>query len=616
MKKRLLCMVLAVVMLFSLSMSAFAAQSDVSIEIDGNAVQFTESSGEPFVDENGRTQVPLRVVMEQYGCKVEWDGANNAAVISKGDTTVIVPIGQSYILVNGKTVSMDTAALIQNGRTYLPIRAVLEAFGAEVEWDNGKVSVTSPASGEFENIYIDEDGNLIFELANGNTINAGSVSNGKDGEDGRDGSDGADGVSVVDAYVNGSGDLMIVLSSGRTINAGNVGVGGNMSGLTFADYSVGTKFYLTQPTGAFSVTVNVGNVPYVVEIDSVYYRLNKKFDYNDTDAWVYKDGSTTFCPYKVAMYIDGKTDTALAGSFVTIVFSSSDDGADWSYKARIDNDGSFSIMYGHGSNGRTPWYAPKTLFLRSVSVSGSSSNPSVPDTPVTPEISEDILEMIAACAGEYAATPDDVVTLKEDGTLIYKGNEYTPEYSSGDSDQLGAFVGEEGLELVFYVSEDKMFALHSGTFYYKDRTWKKVTLTPENFFDYYQFDKEVAEWEYDVWGDFTELTIRQQLSLKDEYRSRFDESLSELTALKVREDGYGCIIANVDSANKTYTITGSENEYSASFTDRISKAGFDADGTVGLNSCWLQEGDGYYGFTEYITDVEVVEVIGTLYLVN
>jgi len=38
-------------------------------------------------------------------------------------------------------VENDTAALIRNGRTYLPIRVVMEAFGMEVTWDSATSSV-------------------------------------------------------------------------------------------------------------------------------------------------------------------------------------------------------------------------------------------------------------------------------------------------------------------------------------------------------------------------------------------------------------------------------------------------------------------------------------------
>ena len=47
-----------------------------------------------------------------------------------------VPIGHAYILINGVSVTNDTYAVIKDDRTYMPIRAVLEAFGANVSWNN------------------------------------------------------------------------------------------------------------------------------------------------------------------------------------------------------------------------------------------------------------------------------------------------------------------------------------------------------------------------------------------------------------------------------------------------------------------------------------------------
>lgn len=374
MKKRVFCLVLAVILLFNLSTSAFAARSDVSIVIDNERVQFTNDSGKPFVDENGRTQVPVRIVMEQYGCTVEWDSGNNAAVITKGNTTVMVPIGKAHITVNGNIVPIDTAALIRNGRTYLPIRAVLEAFGADVNWDNGTVSVTSPASGEFENIYIDKDGSLIFELANGNKINAGYVSVGKDGRDG------TDGISVTDAYVDGSGNLMITLSNGRTINAGNVGAGGSMSGLTFADYSVGTKFYVTHPVDSYEIPVKVKDIYYTVKIDSIYYELTAKRNSTDPDAWYYMDLATYFLPYEITMYINGSTDVDLVGKRVSVVLSDTENNQ-WAYNAEVCSDGSFKIASIQGdlenfvTSSTFSWYVPKTLILHKVGIGGLSITP-------------------------------------------------------------------------------------------------------------------------------------------------------------------------------------------------------------------------------------------------
>lgn len=605
MKKRVLCIVLLVAMMLNLSMSAFAAQGDVSIVIDNKEVEFTESSGEPFVDANGRTQVPLRVVMEQYGCDVEWDSANNAAVITKGDITVIVPIGQSYILVNGKTVAMDTAALVQNGRTYVPIRAVLEAFGADVEWDNGKISVTSPANGEFENIYIDKDGNLIFELANGNKINAGSVSNGKDGRDG------SDGVSVVNAYVDGSGNLMIALSNGRTINAGNVGVGGSMSGLTFADYSVGTKFYLTQPTGAFDVTVIVGNVPYVVEFDSVYYELTAKHSYDDADAWTYEDGKNSstsyFLPYEVTMYINGQTDATLAGKTVNAVFSPSDDAIGWSYKAVIASDGSFSVSHTQGENGKTtPWYAPKNLFLRQVSIYGNSS-------PEPDEEDPAITAMLAKVAGTWSIPSDTTktFTITADGTITCGGTDYTPRYSMIGDDLRANVTGCADVSIVMFDGDATSARVSGGNggYYYKNGTWDVVTLTKDNFFTYYEYEEEFTI-NYNAFGEYEYADLDYYYVLKDEYASLLIENGSTATA-KIQLDRYRMEYA-IDFENESYSVT-EPGELVGSHTYSRDCDYHDVT-TIRLGSIRLDASDTTNTARFYKT--QFIDATGTLYLIK
>ena len=138
--------ILSLVLLLALSsVSAFA--DDVIINIDSTKVEFNEELGFPFVDENDRTQVPFRATLEKYGAKVEWNNEDRIAIATKDEIVVEVPIDGSYILKNGEEIPVDTAARIVNGRTYLPIRAVIEAFGSDVEWDvalNTVVITTEP----------------------------------------------------------------------------------------------------------------------------------------------------------------------------------------------------------------------------------------------------------------------------------------------------------------------------------------------------------------------------------------------------------------------------------------------------------------------------------------
>ena len=104
----------------------------IGISLNGETIPFR--TDKPFIDENGRTQAPLRAVMEHFGCNVSYDEKTRTAEASKPGRVVTLTIGSPDMTVNGGTVKMDTAARIVNDRTYIPIRFVAEALGFDVVW--------------------------------------------------------------------------------------------------------------------------------------------------------------------------------------------------------------------------------------------------------------------------------------------------------------------------------------------------------------------------------------------------------------------------------------------------------------------------------------------------
>lgn len=134
MKKVLISIFVALCMLFIVANAA-------DIYIDGKKVYYDNQSGYPYV-ENGRTMVPLRTTMESFGATVDWESDTRSAIVRKGTVTVRCPIGENCIYRNNVRIPNDAASVEFGGRTYLPIRAVLEAFGATVNWD-GSVRVQS-----------------------------------------------------------------------------------------------------------------------------------------------------------------------------------------------------------------------------------------------------------------------------------------------------------------------------------------------------------------------------------------------------------------------------------------------------------------------------------------
>ena len=140
MKRIIFVFTLAFVLM--MSTCAYAADVGIDVSIDDTNVEFCGHTGFPFIDFNNRAQVPLRIIMESLGADVAWLQDTKTVVIEKDDVKVEVPIGESYIVKNGQQIPNDTDAVIRGDRTYIPIRAVLEAFGTKVGWVNETRTVT------------------------------------------------------------------------------------------------------------------------------------------------------------------------------------------------------------------------------------------------------------------------------------------------------------------------------------------------------------------------------------------------------------------------------------------------------------------------------------------
>ncbi len=134
--KKIIPIMAAIITVFA-AHSAFA----INVSVNGVKVNFTADDGYPFA-ENGHTLVPLRAACEAFGAQVSWDAANNQAVIVKDGVTVTAPLGDNHVYRNGEAITNEVATQAKDGRTYLPIRVVMEAFDAQVGWDGASETVT------------------------------------------------------------------------------------------------------------------------------------------------------------------------------------------------------------------------------------------------------------------------------------------------------------------------------------------------------------------------------------------------------------------------------------------------------------------------------------------
>lgn len=140
--KRFLTIMLTLVLFCTVCTTVYAMPV-ANVVINGSNVKFTSETGYPFVDENNRTLVPLRITMESAGFAVGYDSVKDTAIVITPYDRIEIPIGTNYIYNNNQLTENDTNAVVYNGRTYLPIRAVLESAGFNVEWDTKTKTVSA-----------------------------------------------------------------------------------------------------------------------------------------------------------------------------------------------------------------------------------------------------------------------------------------------------------------------------------------------------------------------------------------------------------------------------------------------------------------------------------------
>ena len=91
----------------------------------------------------GRTMVPMRALFEAMGAEVEWDDTTLTVEAIRGEQSVYLTIDSREALVDGRRVNLDAPARLINGRTFVPLRFVSEALGFKMSWDLRVIDITS-----------------------------------------------------------------------------------------------------------------------------------------------------------------------------------------------------------------------------------------------------------------------------------------------------------------------------------------------------------------------------------------------------------------------------------------------------------------------------------------
>ena len=83
---------------------------------------------------DGRTYVPLRALSNIFDADCQYNSDTKEITITRGDTAIAMTVGKDTFTVNGETKTMDAPAFLnKDGRTMVPVRFISNAFGAVIK---------------------------------------------------------------------------------------------------------------------------------------------------------------------------------------------------------------------------------------------------------------------------------------------------------------------------------------------------------------------------------------------------------------------------------------------------------------------------------------------------
>lgn len=166
-KHKLLILVVVIIGILSCSTVVLASDKDdviVSLQIDnpvmevnGVETEIDQGRGTMPVVTNGRTLVPIRAIIEAFGGEVGWDGTTGTVILTMDDDTIRLVINSNIAYLNDKAETLDVAPAVINDRTMLPIRFVAEGFNLGVAWDGSTRTVSV-----IRNSFDDEEYELLM----------------------------------------------------------------------------------------------------------------------------------------------------------------------------------------------------------------------------------------------------------------------------------------------------------------------------------------------------------------------------------------------------------------------------------------------------------------------
>jgi len=169
MEKRVFLLIVATFIIYlSGIQNSLAYANDLEFKnvdyVKSDSIRVISDDGQVEFDVNpqiidNRTLVPMRAIFEEVGLEVEWDNESRTATGKNENTEISFTIDSDIAVVNNTLKNIDVSASIIGDRTMIPLRFLSENMGYNIEWvENSNLILMSK-----EDIIVDWE-NTKYEL--------------------------------------------------------------------------------------------------------------------------------------------------------------------------------------------------------------------------------------------------------------------------------------------------------------------------------------------------------------------------------------------------------------------------------------------------------------------
>ena len=146
--KKITTFITSAALLAGTVLPSFASDRDArqpDVYVDNTLIEFADQNA--YITDEGRTLVPARGVFEAMDCTVGWNADEYTVTVSneelKKEILLTIDDTAMAVVTDGKeeVKTLDVPATLMNDRTMIPLRAVSEALGCEVAWNDDEYRI-------------------------------------------------------------------------------------------------------------------------------------------------------------------------------------------------------------------------------------------------------------------------------------------------------------------------------------------------------------------------------------------------------------------------------------------------------------------------------------------